>query len=483
MSSFPTNNLLESRGVSQEEAIAMVAYQAKHHLVDFEIATNPKYEPNWHHERIAKELEKIEAFGDRDYKLLVISVPPRHGKSQMCSIDFPAWYLGRNPDKEIITASYSAELAQDFGGKTREKVGSEAFRLVFPDVSLKEDEKARGRWRTDQGGSYTAVGVGGPMTGRGANILLIDDPIKNREEADSEVYREKTWDWFTSTAFTRLEPSGVAVVIMTRWHMDDLAGRILAHPELSKRTKVIRFTAIAEMDEPERRAHMPLWPTRYDLKALGEIKDAIGPYDWNSLYMGSPILTDQQEFKPAWYRYITEAEVSTMNCRRFLTIDTAMSRKTQADYTGFCDNRVNQQNFWNLKAWRMKLGPEELVDMIFTLHNNNNYEVIGIEKTAYLQGLKPYLDSEQRKRGKFLPIIDLEHNQTAKEIRIRGLIPRYASGSVFHVAGECKSLEEEQASFPVGVHDDTLDAVAYQLQIADRANEATQGMDVYIPED
>lgn len=398
----------------------------------------------------------------------------------MCSIDFPAWYLGRNPDKEIITASYSADLAQDFGGKTREKVNSDAFKLVFPDVTLKEDEKARGRWRTDQGGSYIAVGVGGPMTGRGANIMLIDDPIKNREEANSEVYREKTWDWFTSTAFTRLEPKGVVIVIMTRWHMDDLAGRIQAHPELSKRTKIIRFSAIAEQDGPYRKAGMPLWPSRFDLKELHEKKDAVGPYDWNALYMGLPILTENQEFKPQWYRNITEAEVVAMNCRRFLTIDTAMSKKAQADYTGFVDNRVNSQNFWNLKAWRLKLGPEELVDALFSLHTSNRYEAIGIEKTTYTYGLKPYLDSEQRKRGIFLPIVELAHNQTAKEVRIRGLIPRYSSGSVYHIAGECKSLEDEQANFPVGVHDDTLDACAYQLQIADQTHDQTE-LHVHIP--
>lgn len=446
----------------------MVVYQARHNLVDFEIATNKEYVPNWHHDLIAKELERIEAFGDRDYKVLIVSVPPRHGKSQQCSIDFPAWFLGRNPEKEIIIASYSAELAQDFGGKTRDKVDSEAFKLIFPDVSLKVDEKARGRWRTNKEGGYVSAGVGGPMTGRGADILLIDDPVKNREEANSEVYRQKTWEWFTSTAFTRLEPKGVAIIIMTRWHMDDLAGRIQASTELMARTKVIHLPAVAQGNEPPyRSAGEPLWSSRYDRAALTEIQTAIGPYDWNALYMGSPMLTESQEFKPGWMRQITEQEVSMMNCRRFLTIDTAMSKKAQADFTGFVDNRVNRENFWHLKAWRAKLGPEELVEALFTLHSNNNYESIGIEKTAYLAGLKPYLDSEQRKRNKFLPIKEVQHNQTAKEIRIRGLIPRYAAGSIFHITGQCSDLEDEQTSFPVGIHDDVIDAAAYQLQVAD----------------
>lgn len=457
--------------------------RARENLIDFSIATNPKYEENWHHELISKELQAIESFGDRDYKVLLVFVPPRHGKSELCSISFPAWYLGRNPEKEIITVSYSAELAQDFGGKTRALVGSEIYPYIF-NVTLKEDEQAKAKWRTNKGGSYTSVGVGGAITGRGANILLFDDPIKNREEAESEVYREKVWQFFTSTAFTRLEPGGVVVVILTRWHVDDLAGRILKNPELSKRCKIIHFPAISTQREVHREPGQALWPERFNLDALNEIKNTIGPYDWEALYQGSPVLTEGQEFKPGWFRYIPESNLSMENTRNFLTIDTAMSKKAQADYTGFCENKVNNQNFWHLKTWRMKLGPEELVDILFTLHLKNNYEAIGIEKTAYLEGLKPYLDNEQRRRGKFLPIVELHHKMVNKEIRIRGLIPRYASGSVFHLEGETKELEEEMFQFPMGLHDDVLDATAYQLQIADQPYIVTSGgrAEVFIPE-
>lgn len=453
----------------------MVIQQARKNLIDFEIATDIRYSPNWHHEKIAKELEHIEAFGDRDYKILLIDEPPRHGKSQQISIDFPAWYLGRNPDKEIITASYSFELAQDFGGKTREKVSSEAYKIIFPEVMLKEDEQAKGKWRTDQKGSYTAAGVGGSITGRGANVAIVDDPIKNREEANSEVYRKKTWEWFTSTLFTRLEPNGVVIVMHTRWHMLDLTGMILANPELQHLCKVMHFPAIADEDGTYRKSGEALWKNRYDLNALNNIRNTVGPYDWNSLYQGKPIASEIQEFKPQWFRETNEFQVSMMNCRRFLTIDSAMSKKASADFTGFCDNSVNQENFWHLRAWRSKLSPEELVDAIFTLHKNNKYEAIGIEKTTYTDGLKPYLDAEQRKRNTFLPLVELKHNQTAKEVRIRGLIPRYASGSVFHVKGSCTALEEEMQQFPVGIHDDVIDATAYMLQVADNPDLQVQG--------
>ena len=460
----------------------LIVTQSRKNLIDFEIATNPDYIPNFHHEIIAKELENIESNGDRDYKILIVSVPPRHGKSQQISIDFPAWYLGRNPKKEIIMASYSADLAQEFGGKAREKVDSEEYKRIFPEVSLREDERARGKWKTLQGGSFTAAGVGGGLTGRGASILLIDDPCKNREEAESETYRNNTWAWFTSTAFTRLSPGGVVVLIMTRWHLDDLAGKIIAHPELSKRTRIVSLPAIAEYDQlPFRKTGDALWPTRYPLKALKEIKDTVGPYDWASLYQGNPVLTENQEFKPQWIKTIPEEQVDAMDCRRFLTIDTAMSKKSMADFTGFVDNRVNQENFWHLKAWQMKLGPEELIDAIFSLHTQNRYEAIGIETTAYTVGLKPYLDAEQRKRGKFLPIIELKHNQTAKEVRIRGLIPLYASGTVFHIQGQCGLLEEQMGNFPFGAHDDVLDAAAYQLQIASGAK--SRDINIFIPGD
>ena len=438
----------------------LVLQRARQFLVDFEIATNPKYIPNWHHDLIGKELEHIEIFKDRDYKILIVSVPPRHGKSQQCSIDFPAWYLGRNPDREIITASHTAELAQTFGGKTREKVSSEEYKLIFPETTLKEDEKARGRWRTNRG----------PITGYGANVFLIDDPVKNREEAESKVFQEKTWDWFISTAYTRLEPNGIVILITTRWNLNDLAGKILTHPELTERVKVIRLPAIAEEDEINRKKEEALWPERYPISVLKEIQQTLGPYEFSALYQGSPIMSSIQEFKNNWFKYRDENEVNSLSTRRFLTIDTALSKLSQADYTGFCDNAVDKENFWNLRAWRARLSPEELIQNIFSLYQNRQYEIVGIEKTAYLDGLKPYLDSEQRKRNIFLPIMELKHNQQSKEIRIRGLVPRYASGSVFHVRGQCSALEEEMVSFPVGIHDDVLDATAYQLQTAEKTN-------------
>lgn len=461
--------------LSEEDQL--VAQRAREYLIDFEIATDPLYDPNWHHEVIAGHLEHIEKNGARDYKIIIITVPPRHGKSRQCSIDFPAWYLGRNPRKEIIISSYSGELAEDFGSKTRDRVDSLEYKIIFPNVRLKPDQKAKGkwgvqllendRWKTVNGG-YTASGVGGAITGRGADVFIIDDPVKNSEEADSQVYRDKIWDWFTSTAFTRLHPGGVCMIIMTRWHMDDLAGRIIAEPEFKNIVKVVKLPAIATKDGKYRKQGVALWESKYPLPELMQKKLISGPYVWAALYQCSPILTEKQEFKPEWYKSIDEEEVESKQTDNYLTVDTAMSKKTQADYCGFCDNSVDRENFWNLKAWRSKLGPDELVDNLFALHERRKFTAIGIEKTAYLEGLKPFLDSEQRKRGRFLPIVELHHSQISKETRIRGLIPLYSSGTIRHIEGQCDALEEEQMQFPNSVHDDVLDAAAYQLQIMEK---------------
>lgn len=443
----------------------LVIQMAREQLIDFEIATDPLYDPNWHHELVAGHLEHIEKHGDKDYKILILTVPPRHGKSRQCSIDFPAWYLGRNPKKEIIISSYSADLAVGFGGKTRDKVDGEPYKYIFPDVRLKEDEKAKGRWSTNKGGGYMAAGVGGAVTGRGADVFLIDDPVKNAEEAASIVMRDKNWEWFKSTAYTRLHPRGVMIIIMTRWHLDDLAGRIIADPEFKDLVKVVKIPAIATKDGKYRKEGQALWPLRYPLSELAKTKTIVGPYVFASLYQCSPILTEKQEFKPEWYKYIGEDELASKQTANYLTIDTAMSKKAQADFCGFVDNSVDKENFWNLRAWRAKLGPEELVDALFALHETRKYSAIGLEKTAYLDGLKPFLDQEQRKRRKFLPIVELQHKGTAKEIRIRSVIPRYASGSVRHVENRCDALEEEQAQFPNGMHDDVIDSLGYQDQL------------------
>lgn len=408
--------------------------------------------------------EKLEAVERGDIKRLMIFMPPRHSKSEIGSIQFPAWAIGRNKDRHIIESSYSGDLATDFGRQTRNLIKSQKYQNIFRGVKLAEDSEAKGKWNTNGRGAYNAVGVGGATTGKGADFLVIDDPVKNRADAESETIRENIWNWYRSTARTRLSPTGAIVLIMTRWHDDDLAGRILQKPS---GWEVISFPAIAEHDEKYRKKGDALWADFFTKEILEQTKEDIGSYEWSALYQQNPIDEASQEFHKHWFREREWEEVARLNTRRFLTIDTAISEKASADFTGFCDNSVDSQNNWNLKAWNMKINPKDLIDLLFKLHRERDYENIGIEKTIYLDTLKPFLDDEQKKRNFFLPIINLEHKQQKKELRIRGLIPRYQAGAVYHIKGECKELEHEMLRFPKGVHDDVLDATAYQLHLAE----------------
>lgn len=460
------NNEEELLSVSQilrDEENDMLEDYASSDLIGFSMLIEKNYVPNWHHDVLAEKLMAVER---GEITRLMIFMPPRHGKSQLATINFPAWYLGRNKKKEVIVASYSGDLATDFGGKTRAIIRDVTFQRVFRGMALQEGEESKGKWQTNEGGSYTSVGVGGAITGKGANLFVIDDPIKNSEEANSQVYRDKVWDWWQTTARTRLEKDAAVVVILTRWHQDDIAGRLLKQDENDGKWTVLCLPAIAEIDEEYRPKGEPLWTNKYNIEALNDIKKDVGPYAWSALYQQNPIMNENQEFKNIWFKSIPREQVLRLNTRRYLTVDTAYSQKTSSDYIGFTENYVDRDNNWNVAGYRMKMNPKELIDYLFTIQELRSFESIGIEETAFTVGLKPFLDEEMRKRNKFLPVFPLKHNQISKEERIRGVIPRYASGSIYHIANECKDLEAEEIAFPRGTNDDILDSLAYQLQIA-----------------
>ncbi len=218
---------------------------------------------------------------------VIITMPPRHSKSETVSHWFPVWYLDRFPDRRVILASYEADFAASWGRKVRDSIRENAHTLR---TRIKGDTTAAHRWETTAGGGMVTAGVGGPITGRGANVLIIDDPIKNAEEAESELTRESIWRWWTSTAYTRLEPGGSVVIVMTRWHEDDLVGRLLLHAEEGGESwEVVNFPAVAEaQDVLGRQVGDPLWPQRYDTEALERIRQAVERYVWEALYQQHP---------------------------------------------------------------------------------------------------------------------------------------------------------------------------------------------------
>jgi predicted phage terminase large subunit-like protein len=239
------------------------------------------------------------AFGDK--RRLLVSMPPRHGKSLLCSFWFPIWYLTIFPENRIILTSYEADFARSWGRKVRDAINEHSSTLR---IKLSATAAAANYWELDAGGGMMTAGVGGPITGKGANLLLIDDPIKNHAEAYSETYRKKTWDWWLSTARTRIEPGGSAVVVMTRWHEDDIVGRLKNEMELGgEQWDELKFPAIAEENDVLGRSPGDaLWPARYSAETLLELKPG-NSIVWNGLYQQRPAPSEGNLVKRDWIKY------------------------------------------------------------------------------------------------------------------------------------------------------------------------------------
>jgi predicted phage terminase large subunit-like protein len=422
----------------------------------FCLVTDKFYRPSWHHEEIAKALTKVY---NGEIDRLLITLPPRHGKSELATIKFPAWAVGKNQRLNIITSSYSGDLAVDFGRKVRNLVDSDPYKMIFK-TKLAEDSKSASIWHTQEGGAYVATGVGGAITGKGAHIFIIDDPIKNREEAESQVIRDKVWDWYTSVVYTRLEERGAIVLISTRWHDDDLVGRLLKQQGKDK-WHCLNFPALAENDERHRRAGEPLWPAKYTREDLLRIKDNIGPYDWSALYQQRPTGRESQEFKPDWVEYY---QYAPQNLTVFMTVDPAISKSDSA-----CNSAIvvcgvdSQSNLYVLDYLAEKLDPGELIEEIMVMAREWKPQRVGIETVSYQKAVCYYLEREMEKQNLWLDVHELKHTKD-KNMRIRSLVPFFRHKKVFFKK-EHKELLDELFAFPNGAKVDIVDALSMQLEI------------------
>ncbi len=265
-------------------------------------------------------------------KRLMIKVPPRHGKSQMVTIRYPVWRLERDPAMRVIVGAYNQDLADLFARSAR--------RIAQSRMVLKLDRKAQSDWETPEGGGYRAVGVGVGITGRGGNLILMDDPVKSRAEADSLAYRERVWDWYTNDLYTRLEPDAALLLITTSWHTDDLAGRILASDDAANWT-VITLPALAEANDPlGRQPGQALCPERFNVAALAEIQQVLGERDFAALYQQRPVIDEGAVFKPAWWlgvnRYdALDESVVNRSVGRWISVDSSFTETVSADYSAF----------------------------------------------------------------------------------------------------------------------------------------------------
>lgn len=264
---------------------------------------SPQLQWDWPH--LAHTRRYLERVTAGEILRLMIFEPPRHGKSEMVTIHYPAYRMERDPTLRVITGSYNETLAARFSRRTRRIAGAR--------LALSAERTAAVDWETERGGGLRAVGVGGGITGHGGQLILVDDPIKNREEANSATYRERVWDWWRDDLYTRLEPGGAIILIMTRWHQDDLAGRILASEDAPNWT-VVRLPALAEEgDSLGREVGAPLCPQRYDAAALERIRLVLGEHSFAALYQQRPLPAEGGLFKAAWFaQRLTEAEVGPL---------------------------------------------------------------------------------------------------------------------------------------------------------------------------
>lgn len=425
---------------------------ARRYLLDFSIAMSRSFEVPNHLKLLAAKLEAIEK---GKINRLMVFMPPRHGKSVLCSQMFPAWYIGRHPERQIITATYGHSLASKFGRDVRNLIQEPIYQGIFPNTLLAEDSKAKDRFNTNHNGVYLATGTGGAATGYGADLLLIDDPVKDRQDALSETISENTWNWYNAVAHTRLMPGGAIILIMTRWSDNDLAGRILAHE--ADQWEIISFPAIQE-----NKALCPEW---YSLEDLLAIKKSIGPIEFSCLYQQQPINQENAEFKKYWFKYFQDDECPG-NLKIYTTVDPAISKKSSADESAIVTVGVSPANDkYILEVTHGRMNPSELINAIFQHIDKYDTSILGIETVAYQEALSHFMKLEMRRRNKFVKIQEI-HTRSDKEQKIRGLIPHYSNGTIWHRAGlYCAGLEEQLLRFPVGSHDDQIDSLAMQLQL------------------
>ena len=413
-------------------------------LLAFTNYTNPAYRAAPHHALIA---EKLEAVARGEVLRLMICTPPRHGKSELASRRFPAWFLGLLPEKQIIAASYNSDLADDFGREVRNIVDSPEFGNLF-DTKLAPDSKAANRWHTDEGGMYIAAGVGTAMTGRGADVLLIDDPFKDRKEADSELQRKNVWDWYTSTAYTRLMPGGAIVVINTRWHDDDLSGRLLFEQDNGgDKWDLLNLPAIENGEA--------LWPEWYPLERLEQIRSVLPARDWNALYQQNPIPDDGDYFKAGWFADYDELpETLTVYGASDYAVTDGGGDYTEHGIFGVDFNK----NLYVLDWWRGQEAADVWIDRKCDLIGRHKPNCWFGESGPIRRAIEPFMMSRMTQRNAFCRIEWLP-SVADKPTRARSIQAMASMGKVFFPKNAAwkGDVLAQLLRFPAGKHDDSVD--------------------------
>lgn len=439
---------------------------ARKYLIPFVLRHDPNYLVGWFHKDLAARLERfVRQVEAGESPRLLLQVPPRAGKSRLTSVEFPAWVLGKHPEWEIIAASYAVSLPVEFSRSIRDRLRDEMYKVTFTGTELSADSQSAESWRTTKKGGFLAAGVGGPLTGRGCHILVVDDPHKNMEESESAAMRESVWRWFTSTAYTRLAPGGGALVIQTRWHLDDLSGRLEREmrEEGGEKWEIVRYPAIATQDERWRKAGEALHPERYPVEALRRIEKAVGPRVWNALYQQNPVADEGAYFQADWFRlYDQPPELMTV----FNAWDLAIGQKQTNDWTvGVKAGLDTNGNLYVLDVVRGRFDSAQIADQILDMWvSSPGTQECGIEEGQIKHAIGPYLERRVQERRVFdfhsVPMKTGRQDKPARARTLQGLMQR---SMVFFPANApwMDKVKEEMLSFPLGQHDDICDAMAH----------------------
>tara|TARA_R110000782_G_scaffold10219_1_gene32082 strand:+ start:33 stop:1511 length:1479 start_codon:yes stop_codon:yes gene_type:complete len=429
--------------------------KAKKNFLDFVKYMWPHFIEGTHHRIIAEKFDRI---AKGTLKRLIVNMPPRHTKSEFASFMLPAFIMGQNPMTKIIQTSHTAELSQRFGRKTKQLIDSSDFKNIFPETLLQADSKAAGRWDTNAGGEYFAAGVGGAITGRGADLLIIDDP-HSEQDALSETAMENAYEWYTSGPRQRLQPGGAIVLVMTRWSTVDLTGQLMKaqiEPKADQ-WEVVEFPAIME-------SGTPTWPEYWKLSELESVKASLAISKWNAQWMQKPTSEEGAILKREWWKPWTEKEIPDLHYI-IQSYDTAFSKKETADYSAITTWGVfapedQRASLILLDARRGRYDFPELKDVALKEYNYWEPEMVLIE--AKSSGMP--LTDELRRAG--IPVTNYTPTRgNDKRSRVNSVAPIFESGCVYYPEGRTFAEEviEECAAFPYGEHDDYVDTVTQAL--------------------
>lgn len=434
----------------------------------------PSYEAPPHLTALSEALEAIER---GELKRLIVLMPPRHGKSELISLRFPCWYLAKHPEDYIVQAGYAESIALSHSRQARDIFISPEMTRLFPDIRHRPERpgqeviiperQAAHEWGTKQGGSYYAVGIGGGLTGRGFNIGIIDDPVKDEEEAASQTIRDKVWDWYQKVFRTRAEPDAAIIVVMTRWHQGDLVGQILKQAEedpAADQWTVLHFPALHEGEA--------LWPGRYPLRVLENIRSSIGGRAFESLYQGNPTIAEGQIIKREWWQYFKERP----NFQRLIhSWDTAFKDKAQNDFSVCTVWGEAQNGYYLLDVWRDRVEFPELKRVAVALYERDMPNLVLVEDKASGQSL-----IQEIQRNTRIPVLPVKVDIN-KVARVNSVTPLIEAGKVLlpEYAQWLFDYIEELSAFPNAEHDDQVDSTTQALSFMRGSGEPQEQVIIY----